>query len=141
MTSWLLAFHVLGIVLWMGGLLAACVALAQSSAADPATRSAIAQSARKLLRVLADPGAALAILAGGWLLGADFSGYLSLRWFQTKLVVLLGVLALHGLIAVSAKRAAGGATVSTALAWRLFLGVLFAAAAIVLLSLPGRMVL
>jgi uncharacterized membrane protein len=139
MTSWLLAFHLLGIALWIGGLLAACVTLAQSAAADSAARNAVAQSARKLMRLLADPGAALAILAGGWLLAADFSGYCSLRWFQTKLVVVLGLLALHGAIAVRAKRAAGAESMSAALAWRLFLGVLLAAAAIVLLSLPGRL--
>lgn len=127
MTPWLLAFHVLGIALWTGGLLSASLTMGASAAAS-----------RKLLRALADPGAGLALLAGGWMLAADASGYWSLAWFQSKMVVAAGLLALHGVIAVRAKRAATGAAVG-APAWGLFFAVLAAAAAMVLLSLPGRM--
>ncbi len=139
MTPWLLAGHVLGFTLWIGGLLAAAVVLAQSAAADLGARASVAQPARKLMRVLADPGAALAILAGVWLLSSDASGYFALRWFQTKLVVVVGLLAMHGVIAVRAKRAAAGGEMTAGQAWGLFFSVLAAAVAIVLLSLPGRM--
>jgi uncharacterized membrane protein len=127
MTPWLLAFHVLGMALWIGGLLGAAVTMGASAVAS-----------RKLLRALGDPGAGLALLAGAWMLAADASGYWSQAWFQTKMVVAAGLIALHGAIAVRAKRAATGAAVA-APAWGLFFAVLAAAVAMVLLSLPGRM--
>lgn len=139
MTPWLLAVHILGVVLWIGGLLATAVVLAQSAAVDPAARAAIAQPARKLMRLLADAGAALVLVAGVWMLSADASGYFAQHWFQTKLVLVVGLLALHGVIAVRAKRAAVGGEIAARQAWGLFCGVLATAAAIVLLSLPGRM--
>ena len=134
MTPWLLALHVLGIVLWIGGLLAATGVLAQSAAADAAIRAAVAQPARKLMRLLADPGAALAIVAGGWLLSADAMGYFAQPWFQTKLVVVVGLIGLHGATAVRAKRAATGGEITTRQVWGVFLAVL--AAAIVRRDLP-----
>lgn len=127
MTPWLLAMHVLGMALWIGGLLGAAVSMGASAAAS-----------RKLLRALADPGAGLALLAGVWMLAADASGYWSQAWFQTKMVVAAGLIALHGVIAVRAKRAASGGAAG-APAWGLFFAVLAAAVAMVLLSLPGRM--
>lgn len=141
MISWLLALHILGIILWTGGLLAATAVLVQGASAESAARSAVAQAARKLMRMLADPGAALAIVAGLWILSQDASGYFAQRWFQTKLVVVIGVVALHGIVAVLAKRASAGGAFTSRQAWVLFLGVLAAAAAIVLLSLPGRLVM
>lgn len=128
MTPWLLALHVLGFSLWMGGLLGAAVALAQSAAA-----------ARKLMRALADPGAGLAMFAGLWMLSTDAAGYFAQAWFQTKMVVAVGLIGLHGAIAVRTKRAAGSEA-ATGSAWGLFFAVLAAAAAMTLLSLPGRMV-
>jgi len=139
MIAWLLAAHILGLALWIGGLLSACAVLAQSAAAEAGARAAVAQPARKVMRVLADPGAALAILAGVWLLSADASGYFAQRWFQTKLVVVVGLIALHGAAAVRCKRAAAGGELRAGQAWGMFVSVLAAAAAIVLLSLPGRM--
>lgn len=141
MISWLLALHILGIILWTGGLLAATAVLAQGAAAESGARSAVAQAARRLMRMLADPGAALAIVAGLWILSLDASGYFAQRWFQTKLVVVIGVVALHGIVAVLAKRASAGGAFTSRQAWVLFLGVLAAAVAIVLLSLPGRLVM
>jgi len=126
MTPWLLALHVLGMALWVGGLLGTTVTMAQSAAAS-----------RKLLRALADPGAGLTLLAGFWMLSADAGGYLAQAWFQTKMVVAVGLIALHGGIAVRAKRAASAE--AAAPAWGLFFAVLAAAAAMVMLSLPGRM--
>lgn len=128
MTPWLLALHVLGMALWIGGLLGATAVLAQSAPAS-----------RKLMRVLADPGAGLALLAGFWMLAADSRGYFSQAWFQTKMVVAVGLIALHGMIAVRAKRAAMSSESAAAPAWGLFFAVLAAATAMVLLSLPGRM--
>jgi putative membrane protein len=127
MTPWLLALHVLGFALWMGGLLGSAAILGQSAAA-----------ARKLMRALADPGAGLAIVAGLWMLSADAAGYFAQAWFQTKMVVAVGLLALHGVIAVRAKRAASSEAASGP-AWGLFFAVLAAAVAMIFLSLPGRM--
>jgi uncharacterized membrane protein len=128
MTPWLLALHLLGMALWIGGLLGAAAVVAQSAAAS-----------RRLLRALADPGAGLAILAGLWMLSADATGYFAQAWFQTKMVVAVGLIALHGVIAVRAKRAAAGSAAAAGPAWRLFFAVLAAAVSMVLLSLPGRM--
>jgi uncharacterized membrane protein len=127
MTPWLLALHVLGFSLWMGGLLGAAVALAASAAAS-----------RKLLRALADPGAGLALLAGVWMLMTDAAGYLAQPWFQTKMVVAVGLIGLHGAIAMRTKRAASSEAAAGP-AWGLFFAVLAAAAAMIFLSLPGRM--
>jgi len=141
MVSWLLALHILGITLWAGGLLAATLVLAQSAATESAARTTAAQPARKLMRLLADPGAGLAILAGVWMLLSDASGYFAQRWFQTKLVVVIGLVALHGVVAVLAKRASAGGAFASKQAWVLFFGVLAAVTIIVLLSLPGRLVM
>ena len=127
MTPWLLALHVLGFALWIGGLLGAVAILGQSAAAS-----------RKLLRALADPGAGLAMLAGIWMLSADAAGYLTQAWFQTKMVVAVGLIGLHGAIAVRTKRATGSEAAAGP-AWGLFFAVLAAATAMVVLSLPGRM--
>lgn len=60
-----LVAHIAGIVLWVGGLLAASQALAGCEReSSTEARTALARLAGKLLKALAHPGAAIAVLAG-----------------------------------------------------------------------------
>lgn len=86
MTSWLLpvlAFHLLGMVLWIGGLFAALLAL---SAAQPAL-------ARRGLRTLAHPGAAVTVVAGILLVWVN-PVWMRQGWLHAKLALVVVLIVL-----------------------------------------------
>ena len=143
MTPWLLVFHVLGIMLWTGGLMAASLALAQHAQQTNAeARAAFAALEKKFLRAVADPGAALAILAGGALISTNSSYYLSARWLYGKLFFVLLLIGLHGLLGVRAKRyAAGSIEVTRREAMLFFAAVALLLALILTATLPGSVYL
>jgi putative membrane protein len=143
MTPWLIVLHVTGIVLWAGGLLAASFVLAQHTQETNAdARAAFAKLEKKFLRAFADPGAALAILAGIALLWTNSSYYLNARWMQGKLALVLLLIGLHGLAGIRAKRCAAG----TVTLQRRDAMLLFAAVAVLLIlilaaTFPGSVYL
>lgn len=65
--AWVLVFHLVGMVFWIGGLMLA-VAAAGAAGEDEAARAQRAQLAHKGLRGFAHPGAALMIVTGGLLI-------------------------------------------------------------------------
>jgi len=77
--------HVIGIVVWVGGLLAATHAFASRLAeTTPEGQNALARLQQKLLRGLAHPGAAVAVLAGAAML-VIHPAYFQQGWLHAKL--------------------------------------------------------
>lgn len=105
----LLVGHVLGLVLWVSGLLVTSMALTrhtQETAAE--VRQAFARLERIYLRGLADPGALLTILAGASLISTNSHYYLHAPWLHIKLTFVLFLIALHGRLAMRTKAFATG---------------------------------
>jgi putative membrane protein len=105
----LLVVHIFGIVFWVSGLLVTSMALTRHTQENsPEARQALARLERIYLRGLADPGALLVILAGVSLIMTKPSYYLHAPWLHIKLTFVLLLIALHGIVAVRAKRFASG---------------------------------
>ncbi len=143
MTSWLIAVHVTGVVLWVGGLLAVALVLAQHTQETAAeARAALAKLERKILRAVGEPGATVAILAGIALVWTNSGYYLHARWLHLKLAFVLLLVGATVLLAVNAKRyAAGKIQLRRRDAMLLFLGVALLLVLILLATFPGSVYL
>ena len=85
--TWTHMLHLLGATLWMGGVLAGAVLLAPMARADSMeARDALLRGQKLVLRVVADGGAAVALLSGAALIWAAPAVFLGMRWLQVKLV-------------------------------------------------------
>ena len=105
----LLVGHVLGLVLWVSGLLVTSMALTRHTQETSAeVRQALARLERIYLRGLADPGALLTILAGASLIMTNSHYYLHAPWLHIKLTFVLFLIALHGRLAMRTKAFATG---------------------------------
>ena len=105
----LLVVHIFGIVFWVSGLLVTSMALTRhTQETSPEAKQALARLERIFLRGLADPGALLVLLAGISLIMTKPSYYLHAPWLHIKLTFVLLLIALHGIVAVRAKRFASG---------------------------------
>jgi protoporphyrinogen IX oxidase len=112
-TALALVVHVVGFTIWVGGLFA--VALFLSAAGDdPATRARIGAIARRVARAT-DAGAGLAIVGGVSLL-LMHSWDLREPWMHLKLTFVVGLLAVHGIVRVRAKKLANGGPAPTSIA-------------------------
>lgn len=85
--GWVLVFHITGVVMWIGGLFMALAAASGTAEAQEA-KAERARLAKKAMRSLAHPGAALVILSGALLIylvpGAAMAG-----WLHAKLLLVL----------------------------------------------------
>src|SRR5258706_15988343 len=75
--SWLLAFHLLGVVLWMGGLLTLSRVLGYHAREAPSVRPRYTWLEGRLNQLVSIPGAAITIGFGAWL-AAIYGG----AWFR-----------------------------------------------------------
>ena len=143
MISWLLVAHILGFVLWVSGLLMACGTLmshAEESSSE--ARLALARLERRWLRTMAYPGALLAILAGAALITTNSHYYFHAHWLALKMVFVLGLIGMHGMIGVRAKRFAEGRIQLTRSDARLmFVLVICIFLSILIATLPGAVYL
>ncbi len=93
--GWTLVFHIIGIVMWIGGLLAVTQIMAQSAAAtEPAAREAYASMARRALNALAHAGLVLTVGSGVILLFLIPPAMRMAAWLHIKLtlvVLLIGL--------------------------------------------------
>jgi len=106
-----LTVHVIGFTFWVGGLF--MVALLLSAAGDePAARARIGAIARRIA-IAADAAAGLALVGGISLLVLR-SWDLREPWMHIKLTFVVGLLAVHGIIRVRAKKLANGGPTPTA---------------------------
>ncbi|HET6611579.1 MAG TPA: hypothetical protein VFG83_06310 [Kofleriaceae bacterium] len=106
--SWVLAAHILGFVLWIGGLCGLTLLLSSTPG-----QVALARGGKRIAMV-ADLGATLAIAAGVVMIAGIKPSPMTQGWMHIKLAVVVGLIAVHGFARVKLKRAqsAEGATVS-----------------------------
>ena len=103
--NWIVLLHLIGLVLWVGGLLAVThVLILHSQETSPYARAALAQLETRLLSRLAHPGAALMLIAGPWLVLTNTAYYLHAGWFHAKLIL---VVVLAGLDWLACRRTRG----------------------------------
>jgi uncharacterized membrane protein len=143
MVAWVLVVHVLGITLWVSGLLVTSMALVRhTQETAPEARQALARLERIFLRGLADVGALLALVAGITLVAHNASYYLHARWLHIKFAFVLMLILLHGGIAVGSKRfAAGRITLQRSQAMSLVVAVILVFLLILVSTLPGEVFL
>jgi putative membrane protein len=107
MRSWVLAFHLLGVVLWMGGLLAFSRILGYHAKEAPSVRPRFTYIEGRLNGLVAIPGAVLTIAFGLWLVkiyGAQW--FRVARWLHWKLVLVIAVVLVHTVLTVAHRRIA-----------------------------------
>jgi uncharacterized membrane protein len=106
MDSGLLALtvHAIGFTFWVGGLFA--VALVMSAAGAAEGRARIGAIARRVM--IATDAAAGITIAGGLVVLMNRSWDLHQPWMHIKLTFAVGLIALHGIVRVRAKRLANG---------------------------------
>ena len=99
-----LVFHIVGFVLWMGGLLVATQVMAsRTRQSSPEVRAVLARLETKLFKGIAHPGAAVTVIAGIVVLVLQ-PGYLRQGWLQAKLFLVSILIALD-IIAYARARA------------------------------------
>ncbi len=143
MVAWTLVVHILGLTLWVGGLLVTTIALsrhAQETSSEG--RDALARLERLFLRTMADPGALLTIVAGIILISTNSTYYLHASWLHIKFLFVLMLIGLHGWIATRAKFvAAGRITLQPGQARGLSIAVVLVFLSILIVTLPGEVFL
>ncbi len=100
-----LALHVIGFTFWVGGLFVVSLVL-RSAGEDAAFRRRIGALVRRVA-IATDAAAGLALAAGISLLVLR-SWDLREPWMHIKLTFVVGLLAVHGIVRVRAKKLAGG---------------------------------
>lgn len=106
---WLAAAHVVGVILWVGGLTAVLALLHVHPRVEEAGRKLLTQVERRLALVM-DLGAALAIGTGLYrALSRTPIEFKNGGWLHIKLTaVVLCVLSVHGIARVKIKKFSGG---------------------------------
>jgi putative membrane protein len=143
MISWLLVVHIVGVVLWVSGLLgAAGTLMLHTTETSGEARQALAHLERRWLRTMADPGALLTILAGIALIATNSHYFLHAHWLALKMAFVLGLIGMHGMIGVRTKRFAEGRIQLTRRDARLmFVMVIAIFLSILIATLPGAVYL
>lgn len=94
MVAWMLVVHLIGLVLWLGSLLAATHVLGvHTQETSEEARAALGRLEMKLLKGLAHPGAALMTVSGIVLLAAQ-SYALRETWMHMKILLIVVLIAL-----------------------------------------------
>jgi protoporphyrinogen IX oxidase len=136
--GWLLGFHLIGMVLWMGGLLTFSRILGYHSKELPSARPRFTFVEGRLNMLVAVPGAVITIVFGLWLVYQHGMQWFRVAaWMHWKLVLVLAVAVIHLVLTVKhhqIRRAHPGAPMSRGLYAALhgFVGLLLIA--IVLLA-------
>jgi putative membrane protein len=99
-----LTIHVIGFSFWVGGLFV--VSLFMSAAGDEPTARRLGAITRRVA-IVTDVAAGITIAAGISLLSTR-SWVLTQPWMHIKLTFLVGLLAVHGIVRVRAKKLANG---------------------------------
>jgi putative membrane protein len=96
---WIKAFHVVAVISWMAGMLYLPRLFVYHCRVEigSETSETFKVMERKLLRYIINPAMIAAWSAGLWI--AWTMSYFGDRWFQTKLVGVVGLSAVHGVLA------------------------------------------
>jgi putative membrane protein len=101
MRGWLLAFHLVGVVLWMGGLLSFSRILGYHARELPSVRPRYSWLEGRLNWLVTVPGAAITIAFGVWLANIYGMPWLrAARWMHWKLALVAVVLLIHAFLTV-----------------------------------------
>ncbi len=117
--GWLLGFHLIGVVLWMGGLLAFSRILGYHAKELPSARPRFTFVEGRLNWLVAVPGAVLTIAFGLWLLVEHGAAWFRVAsWMHWKLALVAAVVTVHAVLTVKhrqIRRAHPGAVMSRGL--------------------------
>ena len=96
MYEWLKAFHVIAVIAWMAGMLYLPRLFVYHCEAEPGSKQSetFKVMERRLLKAIINPAMIVTWLLGLWLAWSG-SWYAS-TWLQAKVVLVLGLSALHG---------------------------------------------
>lgn len=140
MTTWVVLFHIVGMVFWIGGLLVATALLGQHAMEDyPEGRAALGQAELRMLSGMANPGAAIAVITGIILAALRWHHLLHATWFQAKLALVVCLLVLHGITYSRAKRFVAGRLIVPRKNWMILHGAISLVFFLILICVfPGR---
>jgi len=96
--AWWLTFHLLGIVLWTGGLLAVSRMAAYHTAEAPEVQPRFAWVEWRMYWLVVIPGMVITLVAALGLLATGALPYGTLGWFRLKMALVVLLLGLHGLL-------------------------------------------
>jgi protoporphyrinogen IX oxidase len=96
MYLWLKAFHVIAVIAWMAGMLYLPRLFVYHCEAEPGSKQSetFKVMERRLLKAIINPAMIATWLLGLWL--AWSGGWYASPWLQAKVVLVLGLSALHG---------------------------------------------
>jgi putative membrane protein len=101
--AWWLTFHLLGVVLWTGGLLSISRMAAYHTAEAPEVQPRFAWVEWRMYWLVAVPGMVITLIAAAGLLATGPLPYMSLGWFHAKMALVVLLLGLHALLHVKLK--------------------------------------
>jgi protoporphyrinogen IX oxidase len=111
--AWIKAFHIIAVIAWMAGMLYLPRLFVYHCAAQKGSvqSETFKVMERRLLRGIINPAMLATIVLGLWLawLGPDSRyGWFASGWLQAKIVLVLGMAAVHGMLARWVKDFAAG---------------------------------
>ena len=116
---WIKAFHIIAVIAWMAGMLYLPRLFVYHAKADPQgdTAKTLQVMEYKLLRYITTPAMIAALVFGGILifLGKEMSG-----WLHAKLLLVFGLLVIHGMCAHYVRQFRTGKVARGALFFRIF---------------------
>jgi putative membrane protein len=99
--SWLVGFHLIGVVLWMGGLLSFSRILGYHAKELPSARPRFTFIEGRLNWLVAVPGAVLTIVFGLWLINDyGMAWFRVASWMHWKLALVAAVAVIHVILTV-----------------------------------------
>jgi putative membrane protein len=101
--DWWRAFHVLGVVLWTGGLLAVSRMAAYHVAEAAAVQPRFAWVEWRMYWLVVIPGTVITLVTAVGLLASGALPYGSLGWFHGKMALVVLLIALHATLHVKLK--------------------------------------
>ena len=98
---WIKALHIIGVIAWMAGLLYLPRLFVYHVAAEPgsAQSETFKVMERRLLRAIMNPALAISLVTGSLLIANLGGGAWTSGWLYAKLACVLGLFAMHGLMA------------------------------------------
>lgn len=107
MRATVVAFHLVGVVLWMGGLLAFSRILGYHAREAPSVRPRYTWLEGRLNWLVTVPGAVITIGCGLWLMRIyGMQWFVVARWMHWKLALVGAVVVIHAFLTVKQRRVA-----------------------------------
>ncbi len=101
--AWFLTFHLLGMVLWAGGLLTVSRMAAYHTAEAAEVQPRLAWMEGRLYWLVTIPGAVISVIAAIGLLATSPVNYGEQGWFHGKMMLVALLIALHTLLHIKLK--------------------------------------